>query len=90
MKRIQAYLPENLVNRLDQTAKQTGVPRSEVIRNLLDRSACSNTITPDDLHKTVAKIRQRYSYGLDRQQAESVVAAVVSELFNYSKNDQTN
>jgi len=87
MKRIQAYLPENLINRLDQTAKQTGVPRSEVIRNLLDRSACSNTITLDDLHKTVAKIRRRYSYGLDRQQTESVVAAVVSELFNYSKND---
>lgn len=87
MKRVQTYLPENLINRLDQTAKQTGVPRSEVIRNLLDRPACSNTITPDDLHKAVAKIRQRYSYGLDRQQAESVVAAVVSELFNYSKND---
>lgn len=86
MKKVQTYLPENLVNRLDQTAKQTGLPRSEVIRNLLDRSACFNTITLDDLHKTVAKIRRRYSYGLDRQQAESVVAAVVSELFNYSKN----
>lgn len=90
MKKVQTYLPENLVNRLDQTAKQTGVPRSEVIRNLLDRPACSNTITLDDLHKTVAKIRRRYSYGLDRQQAESVVAAVISELFNNTQNEQRN
>jgi hypothetical protein len=36
------------------------------------------------------EVRRRYSYGLDRQQAESIVACVVYELFNQSKNDTNN
>ena len=89
MKRVNVYLPEELLERLQQQADYEGVPRSDFIRKRL--SAPSNPIgfTTGDFHKTVAKIRQRYSYGLDRQQAESIVAAVVSELFNQSQDDQS-
>jgi len=93
MRRIHTYLPENVIERLQQQAIQQGVPRSELIRERLSapqpRPAPPNVLglTTDEFHKAVTEIRQRYSYGLDRQQAESVVACVVSILFNGSKND---
>ena len=37
-------------------------------------------LTTSDFHKAVTKVRRRSSYGLDRQQAESLVATVFNEL----------
>tara|TARA_R100000329_G_scaffold89881_3_gene75339 strand:- start:965 stop:1261 length:297 start_codon:yes stop_codon:yes gene_type:complete len=87
MKRVNVYLPEELLERLQQQADYEGVPRSDFIRKRLSAPSNSLGITTRDFHETVAKVRKRYSYGLDRQQAESIVAAVISELFNQSQND---
>ena len=92
MKRIHAYLPEEVIERLQQEATQQGIARSELIRERLSdlRPAPKNSIglTTYDFHKTVTEVRRRYSYGLDRQQAESIVACVVSILFKQSQNDK--
>jgi|TARA_R100001163_G_scaffold61423_1_gene51405 hypothetical protein len=90
MKEIKAYLPPELVDQLSSQAKEQGINRSELIRNRLMASQSDFKLSPNDFQKTVIKIRRRYSYGLDRQQAESVVAAVISELFNNIQNDQKN
>ena len=87
MKEIKAYLPPELVEQLSSQAKEQGINRSELIRNRLMASQSDFKLSPNDFQKTVVKIRRRYSYGLDRQQAESVVAAVISELFNNIQND---
>jgi hypothetical protein len=90
MKEIKAYLPLELVEQLSSQAKEQGINRSELIRNRLMATQSDFKLSPNDFQKTVIKIRRRYSYGLDRQQAESVVAAVISELFNNTQNDQKN
>ena len=90
MKEIKAYLPPELVDQLSSQAKEQGINRSELIRNRLTAAQSDFKLSPNDFQKTVIKIRRRYSYGLDRQQAESVVAAVISELFNNTQNDQKN
>jgi|TARA_X000001382_G_scaffold32449_1_gene21278 hypothetical protein len=87
MKEIKAYLPSELVEQLSNQAKEQGINRSELIRNRLMANPFNFKLSPNDFQKTVIKIRRRYSYGLDRQQAESVVAAVISELFNNTQND---
>jgi hypothetical protein len=92
MKRIHAYLPEEVIDRLQVEATQQGIARSELIRERLSdlRPVPNNSfgLTTHDFHKTVTEVRRRYSYGLDRQQAESIVACVVSILFKRSENDQ--
>ena len=37
-------------------------------------------LTTSDFHKAVTKVRRRSSYGLDRQQAESLVACLQRTL----------
>ena len=90
MKEIKAYLPPELVEQLSNQAKEQGINRSELIRNRLMATQSDFKLSPNDFQKTVIKIRRRYSYGLDRQQAESVVAAVISELFSNTQSDQRN
>jgi predicted DNA-binding protein len=87
MKKIETYLPETLVERLNAEAKQTGVPRSELIRNRLESPTASGSFTTGDFHKAVTKIRRRLGYGLDRTQAESIVAAVFVELVGKAHSD---
>jgi len=86
MKRVNVYLPEDLLERLQQQADYEGIARSDFIRKRLSAPSNPHNITTRDFHETVAKVRQRYSYGLDRQQAESVVATVISQLFNQKQN----
>lgn len=86
MKRIAAYVPEEVLDRLQKQADYQGIPRSELIRDRLTSPPKPSGVTIDVFHKTVMEVRRRYSYGLDRQQAESIVACVVFELFNQSKN----
>ena len=87
MKRIAAYVPDEVLDRLQKQADYQGIPRSELIRERLTTPLKTAGITTDAFRKTVMEVRRRYSYGLDRQQAESIVACVVYELFNQSKND---
>lgn len=87
MKAIKTYLPEELIERLDAEAKQAGIPRSEIIRNRLESVSSSSGFTTDDFHKAVTKIRRRVGYGLDRTQAESIVAAVFVELVGEQSSD---
>ena len=87
MKRIAAYVPDEVLDRLQKQADYQGIPRSELIRERLAAPLKPVGITTDAFRKTVMEVRRRYSYGLDRQQAESIVACVVYELFNQSKND---
>lgn len=87
MKAIKTYLPEELIERLDAEAKQAGIPRSEIIRNRLESVPSSSGFTTDDFHKAVTKIRRRVGYGLDRTQAESIVAAVFVELVGEQSSD---
>ena len=82
MKRVNVYLPEDLLERLQQQADYEGIARSDFIRKRLSAPSTPHNITTRDFHEAVAKVRQRYSYGLDRQQAESVVATVISQLFD--------
>ena len=82
MKRVNVYLPEDLLERLQQQADYEGIARSDFIRKRLSAPSNPHKITTRDFHETIAKVRQRYSYGLDRQQADSVVATVISQLFN--------
>jgi len=90
MKRIAAYVPDEVLDRLQKQADYQGIPRSELIRDRLTAPLKPTGITTDAFRKTVMEVRRRYSYGLDRQQAESIVACVVYELFNQSKNDTNN
>jgi len=87
MKRIAAYVPDEVLDRLQKQADYQGIARSELIRERLTAPLKPVGITTDAFRKTVMEVRRRYSYGLDRQQAESIVACVVYELFNQSKND---
>ena len=90
MKQVKTYLPEHVLDQLQQQADYAGIPRSELIRRKLSDPPHSDKITTDVFHKTVMEVRRRYSYGLDRQQAESIVACVVFELFNQTKNVTNN
>ena len=86
MKEVKTYLPEDVIARLDQEAKQAGMARSELVRNRL--TAPKNvgiSVSTGDFHKTVTEVRRRYSYGLDRAQAESLVAAVIVCLSKRTK-----
>ena len=87
MKEIKTYLPEELVDRLSIEAKEKGVHRSELIRERLSQPPNHYVLTTSDFHKAVTKVRRRSSYGLDRQQAESLVATVFNELFSPSDGD---
>ena len=88
MKKVETLLPEELIEKLSAEAKQKGIHRSKLIRERLMQPPNHSGLTTYDFHQTVAKIRRRYGYGLDRQQTESIVAAVFTELFNRSKNVQ--
>ena len=90
MKQGNTYLPDEVLDRLQKQADYQGIPRSELIRERLASPLKPVGITTDAFRKTVMEVRRRYSYGLDRQQAESIVACVVYELFNQSKNDTNN
>jgi len=87
MKEIKTYLPEELVNRLSIEAQEKGVHRSELIRERLSQPPNHLGLTTSDFHKAVTKVRRRSSYGLDRQQAESLVATVFNELFSSKDGD---
>ena len=82
MKDIKPLLPEELVERLSNEAKEKGIHRSELIRERLSQPPNHFGLTTSDFHKAVTKVRRRSSYGLDRQQAESLVATVFNELFS--------
>ena len=85
MKEIKTYLPEELVDRLSIEAKEKGIHRSELIRERLSQPPNHLGLTTSDFHKAVTKVRRRSSYGLDRQQAESLVATVFNELFSSTR-----
>ena len=87
MKEIKAFLPEELVERLSFEAKQKGIHRSELIRERLMQPPNHLGLTTSDFHKAVTKVRRRSSYGLDRQQAESLVATVFNALFSPTNGD---
>ena len=87
MKEIKTYLPEELVDRLSIEAKEKGVHRSELIRERLSQPPNHLGLTTSDFQKAVTKVRRRSSYGLDRQQAESLVATVFNELFSSRDGD---
>ena len=87
MKRISTFLPDDVLKRLQQEADQQGIPRSELIRERLMQPPNHFGLTTSDFHKAVTKVRRRSSYGLDRQQAESLVATVFNELFSPSDGD---
>ena len=82
MKEIKTLLPEELVERLSVEAKKKGMHRSELIRERLSQPPNHYGLTTSDFHKAVTKVRLRSSYGLDRRQAESLVATVFNELFS--------
>ena len=68
-------------------AKEKGLHRSELIRERLSQPPNHFGLTTSDFHKAVTKVRRRSSYGLDRQQAESLVATVFNELFSPGHGD---
>ena len=81
MKEIKTFLPEELIDELSTQAKQKGINISQLIRERLLQSPSRSSFTTDDFHNTVNKVRRRSSFGLDRRQAESLVATVVNEFF---------
>ena len=86
MKEVKTYLPEDVIARLDQEAKQAGMARSELLRKrLTSPKAVGISVSTGDFRKTVTEVRHRYSYGLDRAQAESLVAAVLVCLSKRAK-----
>ena len=87
MKEIKTLLPEELIESLSAEAKEKGMHRSELIRERLMQPPNHLGLTTNDFHKAVTKVRRRSSYGLDRQQAESLVATVFNELFSSSDGD---
>ena len=87
MKKVETLLPEELVERLSAEAKEKGIHRSELIRERLSQPPNHLGLTTSDFHKAVTKVRRRSSYGLDRQQAESLVATVFNELFSPGHGD---
>ena len=87
MKEIKTLLPEELIERLSAEAKEKGLHRSELIRERLSQPPNHFGLTTSDFHKAVTKVRRRSSYGLDRQQAESLVATVFNELFRSNNGD---
>ena len=78
MKKVETFLPEELVKRLSAEAKQKGIHRSELIRKRLMQPPNRLGLTTNDFHEAVAKVRRRSSYALDRQQAESLFTIVKS------------
>ena len=87
MKKVETLLPEELIERLSAEAKEKGVHRSDLIRERLMQPPNHLGLTTNDFHKAVTKVRRRSSYGLDRQQAESLVATVFNELFSSKDGD---
>ena len=90
MKQVNTYLPDEVLESLQKQADYQGIPRSELIRERLTAPPKPVGVSTDAFRKTVMEVRRRYSYGLDRQQAESIVACVVYELFNQTKHDTNN
>ena len=87
MKKVETLLPEELAESLAVEAKQKGIHRSELIRERLSQPPNHFGLTTSDFHKAVTKVRRRSSYGLDRQQAESLVATVFNALFSPGHGD---
>jgi len=87
MKKVETLLPEELAESLSAEAKEKGIHRSELIRERLMQPPNHLGLTTNDFHKAVTKVRRRSSYGLDRQQAESLVATVFNELFRSGNGD---
>ena len=87
MKTVETLLPEELVEKLSFEAKEKGIHRSELIRERLSQPPNHYGLTTSDFHKAVTRVRRRSSYGLDRQQAESLVATVFSALFGPGHGD---
>nr|BAR24714.1 hypothetical protein [uncultured Mediterranean phage uvMED] len=87
MKQVKTFLPEEVIDRLSIEAEHKGIHRSQLIRERLMQPPNNRGITTVDFHKTVTKVRRSSGYGLDRQQAEALVATVVSELFRPKSND---
>ena len=87
MKEIKTLLPEELIEKLSSEAKEKGMHRSELIRERLSQPPNHLGLTTSDFHKAVTKVRRRSSYGLDRQQAESLVATVFNALFTTTDGD---
>ena len=87
MKKVETFLPEELVKSLSAEAKQKGIHRSELIRERLLQPPNQWDLTTNDFHKAVTKVRRRSSYGLDRKQAESLVATVFNALFSSAHGD---
>ena len=87
MKKVETLLPEELAESLAAEAKQKGIHRSELIRERLSQPPNHFGLTTSDFHKAVTKVRRRSSYGLDRQQAESLVATVFNALFSPENGD---
>jgi len=87
MKPVKVYLPEDMIDLLQRQAEYHGIGTSELIRQRLSSDSDFPSLTTTDFYEAVTKIRRKYGYGLDRQQAESVVAAVLAELCHRSKND---
>tara|TARA_R100000406_G_scaffold64866_1_gene45634 strand:- start:1047 stop:1310 length:264 start_codon:yes stop_codon:yes gene_type:complete len=87
MKKVETLLPEELVEKLSFEAKEKGIHRSELIRERLSQPPNHYGLTTSDFHKAVTRVRRRSSYGLDRQQAESLVATVFSALFGPGHGD---
>ena len=85
--KVETLLPEELVESLSAEAKEKGIHRSDLIRERLMQPPNHLGLTTNDFHKAVTKVRRRSSYGLDRQQAESLVATVFNELFRSSDGD---
>jgi len=87
MKKVETLLPEELIEKLSAEAKQKGIHRSELIRERLMQPPNQLGLTTSDFHKAVTKVRRRSSYGLDRKQAESLVATVFNALFSPTNGD---
>ena len=87
LKKVENLLPEELVESLSAEAKEKGMHRSDLIRERLMQPPNHLGLTTNDFHKAVTKVRRRSSYGLDRQQAESLVATVFNELFSSRDGD---
>ena len=87
MKKVETLLPEELAESLSAEAKEKGIHRSELIRERLMQPPNQLGLTTSDFHKAVTKVRRRSSYGLDRKQAESLVATVFNALFSPTNGD---
>ena len=80
-------MPEELIERLSAEAKEKFITSSHLIREGQFQPPNDLGLTTSAFRKAVTKVRRRSSYGLDRQQAESLVATVFNELFSPNDGD---